>query len=215
MKISYAVTVCNEFIEIQRLITFLLKHKRPQDEIVVQMDLTVDDMKNHPEDKSQVHVYLMKHNTQGNIRVVFYPLNDDFGAFKNHLTMQCEGDYIFQIDADEIPCTPILESLPLILEDNPDVDVYLVPRVNTVEGMTQDHMQQWGWNVNAEGWINWPDYQWRIYRNDGSVTWKNRVHEVLQGFKKYATLPMEEDYSLYHPKTIERQIKQNQYYDTL
>jgi hypothetical protein len=81
--------------------------------------------------------------------------------------------------------------------------------------MNQDHMQQWGWNVNAEGWVNWPDDQWRIYRNDGTVTWKNRVHEVLQGFKKYATLPMEEDYSLYHPKTIERQIKQNQYYNTL
>lgn len=215
MKISYAVTVCNEFIEIQRLITFLLQHKRPQDEIVVQMDLTADDMKNHPEDKSQVHVYLMKHNAQGNIRVAFYPLNNDFAAFKNNLTQHCTGDYIFQIDADEIPCTPILESLPDILQGNPDVDVYLVPRVNTVEGMNQDHMQQWGWNVNAEGWVNWPDYQWRIYRNDGTVTWKNRVHEVLQGFKKYATLPMEEDYSLYHPKTIERQIKQNQYYNTL
>lgn len=215
MKISYAVTVCNEFIEIQRLIAFLLEHKRPQDEIVVQMDLSLDDLKDCPATKREVFGYIMKHNEQGNIRVIFCPLNNDFAAFKNHLSAQCEGDYIFQIDADEIPCTPILESLPLILEDNPDVDVYLVPRVNTVEGMTQDHMQQWGWNVNAEGWINWPDYQWRIYRNDGTVTWKNRVHEVLQGFKKYATLPMEEDYSLYHPKTIERQVKQNQYYDTL
>lgn len=215
MKISYAVTVCNEFIEIQRLIAFLLQHKRPQDEIVVQMDLTLDDMKNHPEDKRQVHSYLMKHNAQGNIRLAFCPLNNDFAAFKNNLTQHCTGDYIFQIDADEIPCTPILESLPDILQGNPDVDVYLVPRVNTVEGMNQDHMQQWGWNVNAEGWVNWPDYQWRIYRNDGTVTWKNRVHEVLQGFKKYATLPMEEDYSLYHPKTIERQIKQNEYYGTL
>lgn len=215
MKISYAVTVCNEFIEIQRLIAFLLQHKRPQDEIVVQMDLTLDDMKNHPEDKRQVHSYLIKHNAQGNIRLAFCPLNNDFAAFKNNLTQHCTGDYIFQIDADEIPCTPILESLPDILQGNPDVDVYLVPRVNTVEGMNQDHMQQWGWNVNAEGWVNWPDYQWRIYRNDGTVTWKNRVHEVLQGFKKYATLPMEEDYSLYHPKTIERQIKQNEYYGTL
>ena len=215
MKISYAVTVCNEFIEIQRLITFLLQHKRPQDEIVVQMDLTLDDIKNHPEDKRQVHSYLMKHNAQGNIRLAFCPLNNDFAAFKNNLTQHCTGDYIFQIDADEIPCTLILESLPDILQGNPDVDVYLVPRVNTVEGMNQDHMQQWGWNVNAEGWVNWPDYQWRIYRNDGTVTWKNRVHEVLQGFKKYATLPMEEDYSLYHPKTIDRQIKQNAYYDTL
>ena len=215
MKISYAVTVCNEFIEIQRLITFLLQHKRPQDEIVVQMDLTADDMKNHPEDKSQVHVYLMKHNAQGNIRVAFYPLNNDFAAFKNNLTRHCTGDYIFQIDADEIPCTPIIESLPDILQANNGVDLIWVPRVNTVDGLTQEHVTKWGWNVNSEGWVNWPDYQWRIYRNDGTITWKNRVHEVLTGFEQYAILPMEEDYSLYHPKTIKRQEQQNAYYETL
>ena len=38
MKISYAITVCNEFIEIQRLLHFLLKHKRYQDEIVILFD---------------------------------------------------------------------------------------------------------------------------------------------------------------------------------
>ena len=215
MKISYAVTVCNEFIEIQRLITFLLQHKRPQDEIVVQMDLTLDDMKNHPEDKRQVHSYLMKHNAQGNIRLAFCPLNNDFAAFKNNLTQHCTGDYIFQIDADEIPCTPILEVLPLLLEQNPDVEVYLVPRVNTVEGLTDEHVIKWGWNINSEGWVNWPDYQWRIYKNIPSIKWKNKVHEVLEGFNQYANLPMEEDYSLYHPKTIQKQEKQNNYYNTL
>ena len=215
MKISYAVTVCNEFIEIQRLITFLLQHKRPQDEIVVQMDLTLDDMKNHPEDKRQVHSYLMKHNVQGNIRLAFCPLNNDFAAFKNNLTQHCTGDYIFQIDADEIPCTPILEVLPLLLEQNPDVEVYLVPRVNTVEGLTDEHVIKWGWNINSEGWVNWPDYQWRIYKNIPSIKWKNKVHEVLEGFNQYANLPMEEDYSLYHPKTIEKQEKQNQLYNTI
>lgn len=216
MKISYAVTVCNEFIEIQRLITFLLQHKRPQDEIVVQMDLTVDDMKNHPKDKSQVHVYLMKHNTQGNIRVAFYPLNNDFGAFKNHLTQQCTGDYIFQIDADEIPNELFIKHLPSLLELNPDNEVFLVPRINTVEGMSQDHMQQWGWAVNAKGWINWPDFQWRIWKNKPEIKWINKVHERLDGFTSYSMLPADtEAFSLYHPKTIERQIKQNEYYESL
>jgi glycosyltransferase involved in cell wall biosynthesis len=215
MKISYAVTVCNEFIEIQRLIAFLLEHKRSQDEIVVQMDLRLDDLKDCPPIKREVFGYIMKHNEQGNIRVIFCPLNNDFGAFKNHLTQQCEGDYIFQIDADEMPCNPILESLPAILESNPDVDVYLVPRVNTVNGLTQEYINKWGWNVNAEGWVNWPDYQWRIYKNNSEIRWINKVHERLEGFRQYATLPMEEDYSLYHPKTIERQVKQNEYYDTL
>ena len=38
MKISYAITVCNEFVEIQNLINFLLKHKRTEDEIIVLYD---------------------------------------------------------------------------------------------------------------------------------------------------------------------------------
>lgn len=215
MKISYAVTVCNEFIEIQRLITFLLEHKRPQDEIVVQMDLSLDDLKDCPAIKREVFGYIMKHNEQGNIRVIFCPLNNDFAAFKNHLTTQCEGDYIFQIDADEIPCTPIMESLPDILQANNGVDLIWVPRVNTVDGLTQEHVTKWGWNVNSEGWVNWPDWQGRIYKNHPSIQWENRVHEKLTGIKTFATLPMEEDYSLYHPKTIDRQVKQNEYYESL
>lgn len=207
MKISYAVTVCNEFVEIQRLIAFLLQHKRPQDNIVV----LYDEANGDPE----IETFLRTHSVNGEFAWHKAKFEGHFADWKNRLSSLCNGDYIFQLDADELPCTPIIESLPSILQDNPDVDVYLVPRVNTVEGMTQDHMQQWGWNVNAEGWINWPDYQWRIYRNDGTVTWKNRVHEVLTGFNQYATLPMEEEYSLYHPKTIDRQEKQNEYYSTL
>ena len=38
MKISYAITVCNEEVEIQRLVTFLFKHKELQDEIVITYD---------------------------------------------------------------------------------------------------------------------------------------------------------------------------------
>lgn len=215
MKISYAITVCNEFVEIQRLITFLLEHKRSQDEIVVQMDLNVDDMKTHPEDKSQVHVYLMKHNAQGNIRVAFYPLNSDFAAFKNNLTRHCTGDYIFQIDADELPYDYLIENLPDLLESNPNCDVFLVPRVNTVLGLTDTHIAKWGWNMNEDGWVNWPDYQWRIWRHKPDIKWINKVHERLDGFDTYTALPQDEDWALYHPKTIDRQERQNEYYKTL
>lgn len=207
MKISYAVTVCNEFLEIQRLIKFLLENKRIQDEIVVLYDKKNGDV--------EVESFLRANSINGEFVWHKAEFQGHFADWKNKLTSYCSGDYIFQIDADEIPCTPILEALPDILQGNPDVDVYLVPRVNTVDGLTQEHINKWGWNVNSEGWVNWPDYQWRIYRNDGTITWKNRVHEVLTGFKQYATLPMEEDYSLYHPKTIKRQERQNAYYETL
>ena len=127
----------------------------------------------------------------------------------------CDCDFVWQIDADELPTEDLINSLPYILEINQEVDVFRVPRVNTVEGLTQEHIQKWGWNVNSEGWVNWPDFQWRIYKNIPEIRWKNKVHEVLEGFKTYTTLPMEEDYSLYHPKTIDRQERQNNYYDTL
>ena len=47
------------------------------------------------------------------------------------------------------------------------------------------------------------------------IKWKNKVHEVLEGHKTYATLPPMEDFAIYHPKKIDRQEKQNEYYNTL
>ena len=208
MKISYAITVCNEASEIQKLISFIFFNKRDQDEIVVLFD-----SKNGTK---EVEDYL---NGFGSIDSHFRYYSDEFdGRFddwKNKLTKHCTGDYIFQIDADELPHSSLIENLPTILDSNPDNEVYLVPRVNTVEGLTQEHITKWRWNVNDKGWVNWPDYQWRVWKNKSGIFWRNRVHEVLGGFKTYANLPMEEEFALYHPKDIERQEKQNQYYDTL
>jgi len=215
MKISYAVTVCNEFLEIQRLLTFLLENKRPQDEIVIQMDLSLNDLNTQPEDKNQVFAYIMKHQEQGHCRVILNPLNRDFSSFKNHLTQQCTGVYIFQIDADELPNENLIAVLPELLEENENIDVFLVPRVNTVEGLTPEHIAKWGWRVNDAGWVNWPDYQWRIWKNKPEIQWVNKVHERLDGFKMYTAMPDVEYFALYHPKTIEKQEKQNQLYDIL
>ena len=138
-----------------------------------------------------------------------------FCSLENKLKDYCKGDYIFQIDADELPNEILIDNLPTILESNPNVDVYLVPRVNTVEGLTLDHQFKWRWNVNEKGWVNWPDYQWRVWKNKSEIKWVNKVHERLEGHREFATLPAEEVYALYHPKDIKRQEKQNAYYDTL
>jgi len=204
MKISYAVTVCNEFVEIQRLLTFLIDRKKPQDEIVVFYDT-----KNGT---TEVERYL---NLLGeNIRRIGYHFDGHFANMKNALTEVCGGDYIFQIDADEIPHEILMDNIHEILESN-DVDVILVPRVNTVDGLTSDHIQKWGWRVDDRGWINFPDPQWRIYRNSESIRWENKVHEKLVGFETISNLPWAEEFSLYHPKQIERQERQNEYYETL
>jgi hypothetical protein len=107
-----------------------------------------------------------------------------------------------------------MQCLHLLLENN-DVDVIRVPRVNTVEGLTKEHIRKWGWTVDNKGRVNWPDLQWRIFKNNKSIRWKNKVHEVLEGYKTHAILPLEEEFALYHNKEIQRQEKQNSYYETL
>ena len=207
MKISYAITVCNEFVEIQRLVNFLRENKRRQDEIVILFDQKNGD--------PEVANWLTKQNKYPNVQFWRGYFDGHFADWKNKLTEYCDGDYIFQIDADEMPDWYLIQYLPEILESNPDNEVYLVPRVNTVEGLTQEHIQKWRWNVNENGWVNWPDYQWRIWKNKPEIKWKNKVHEVLNGYKTYSTLPTEPEFSLKHPKDIKRQEKQNAYYNTL
>jgi len=205
MKISYAITVCNELEEIKRLISFLHQHKRPEDEICVLLD--------KPKASSELLYQLSVYSSEGFIILKESEFKGHFADWKNQLMDLCSGDYIFQIDADEIPNDTLIENLPVILENN--VDVILVPSVNTVQGITQQHIQHWGWKQNDKGWIQWPDFQWRIYKNDPDIKWKNKLHEVLDGYKTYSNLPEMEEYALYHPKTIEKQEKQNSFYSTL
>ena len=203
MKISYAITVFNEINEIKKLISFLLESKRQEDEVVVLFDKQGG--------TAEVWSYLQEQD----IKCEAKSFKHHFADWKNYLTTLCSGDYIFQIDADEIPDWYLINYLPEILESNPNNEVYLVPRVNTVEGLTDEHIKKWRWNVNKNGWVNWPDYQWRIWKNKPEIKWVNKVHERLEGFKTYSTLPQEPEFSIKHPKDIKRQEKQNSYYDTL
>ena len=207
MKISYALTVCNEFVEIQKLISFLLENKRKKDEIVILYD--------EINGNKEIESFLRAKSSSSSFRWYSGKFDNHFADWKNQLTSYCSGDYIFSIDADEIPNKYLIDNLPALLEANSEVDMLRVPRVNTVEGLTDDHIKKWGWNVNEKGWVNWADWQMRIYRNHLDIKWVNKVHEVLQGFKLHGMLPMEEEWALYHPKDITRQEKQNKYYSTL
>ena len=206
MKISYAITVCNEFEEIQKLIPFLLENKREEDEIVIQQDNTNLD--------GAVYTYLVGQKLKDNIKFIQFPLNKDFSQFKNNLTDNCTGDYIFQIDADEIPTTYMLDMIPEVLKHN-DVDVLKVPRINTVRGLTQEHVDKWNWNVNNQGWVNFPDFQWRVYKNDNKIKWKNTADEVLDGYQTISYLPTNEEWCLRHDKIIAKQEQQNKLYNNL
>ncbi len=206
MKISYAITVHNELEELMKLLDFLNNNIREEDEVVIQYDEggVTDEVLEFLKIKQKIHGYT----------VVGFPLNKDFASYKNNLKENCKGDYIFQIDADEIPHEVMIAYLPEVLESNP-VDIIFVPRVNTVNGLSQEHIQKWRWNVNEKGWVNWPDYQTRIYKNTEDVTWMNKVHEKITGYDTFSNFPAEEHWALYHPKQIDRQEQQNQFYDTI
>ena len=203
LKISYAITVCDEHKELERLLSFLFKHKRDCDEVVVQAD----------QDKVTEEVKNVA--SKYPITLIEFPLNGSFCDFKNHLTKRCVHDYIFQIDADEIPALETVENLHKILEANTDSDLFLVPRVNTVDGITKDHMKNWNWNVDEKNRINWPDYQYRIYKNRFYIKWVNDVHEIIEGAQVGVQLPAEEKFALTHAKTISKQEKQNKFYETI
>jgi glycosyltransferase involved in cell wall biosynthesis len=205
MKISYAIPVCNEWMQLEYLLNYLFKHKREQDEIVVQCD----------EGNTTPSVYQVLEEYKDKIQVIEFPLNKDFASFKNNLKEHCSGDYIFQIDADEYPDEYLMDTIEWLITNNPGVDIFWVPRINTVKGLTSEHIEKWGWRVDPDGKVNFPDYQCRIMKNVKRIKWKNKVHEVLTGYKTESQIPANKEFCIHHPKTIERQEDQNAFYDTI
>jgi len=205
MKISYGLTVCNEHEEINSLINYLLERIDKEDEIVVVYD------------QNRVTNEVMDVLSQYKEKIFFYPFNfqQNFLDNKNFMNSKCTGEYIFQIDADEIPEDFLVRNLKTVLESN-QVDLLITPRKNLVPGLTQDHIKRWNWRVTQQGWVNWPDAQKRIYRNTPNIKWSgHQVHGMVEGYKTYASLPFEEEWSIIHNKTLERQEKQNDRYDQI
>ncbi len=200
IKISYAITTHNEWQEIDWLLSMLIEHKDNEDEIVI-----VDDYS----DRMTQRVFDVY---KDDIKFYEHALNNDFATHKNFMNDQCTGDWIFNIDADEMPHENLVKNIKQLIEANPAVELFWVPRINTVDSITDEHIRLWGWRVNEHGWINYPDPQQRIYKNAKHIKWEKPVHERLIGAKVDTGLPTNEEWSYYHPKTITKQEKQNQKY---
>jgi len=202
MKVSYGITVHNEQEELERLLGKLLVSIDEEDEVVICVD------GNHEGVRDVIELYSI------DSRVIHYDrkLDGNFAEHKNSVIEKSSGDYIFHIDADEYPHDTLLRQLKQILEIN-DVDLIWIPRVNTIDGMTDEHIQRWGWRVSEKKWVNYPDYQARVFRRDSEIRWTRPLHEHIIGCKTYAHLPPHEELSLYHPKTIQKQEQQNLYYN--
>jgi glycosyltransferase involved in cell wall biosynthesis len=206
--ISYTITACNEHVELEKLLNFLSKRIKETDEIVLQLDET--SVTSEVEDVATSYSKQLER-----FKVIKFPLNKDFSSFKNNLMSQCSNEWIFNIDADEIPAGTLIDSLHDIVSMNPDVDVVFVPRWNTVDGISSEHIKRWGWRFDELSRVNWPDWQMRLYRNKESIVWKNKVHEQLSGYETYSNLPDDKDFCLYHHKTINKQEQQNSFYQEI
>ena len=206
MRICYKILTHNETDSLEKLLDFLFENIKETDHIIV-----VDDFSDSPTRK-----ILSKYVDSNQYDYFQNKLEDDFSKQHNYADslVRNEFDYIFSIDADELPNKWLIDNIHEILESN-DIDLIWVPRINTVEGITEEYIQQWGWRVNEKGWVNFPDYQGRIYKNDKSIHWVNPVHEIVTGAKKVSHFPTEEEFCLYHPKDIQRQVKQNELYSKI
>jgi cellulose synthase/poly-beta-1,6-N-acetylglucosamine synthase-like glycosyltransferase len=140
-SITYAITVCNELTEIKNIIDRLKKLATGDYEILIQFDEEngSDDVKKYLE-------------TVDDIRVVSYPLNNNFAAFKNNLKRNSNKNWIFQLDADEIPSDDLINNIYALLDDmeKSGVGILSLPRINTVDGISDDHIKSWGWRITVQ-----------------------------------------------------------------
>ena len=210
MKIGYFITACNEYDELAKLLVLLRTNILKTDCI----GILLDEDNCTEEVQGLCNQFLIPDDSA--FRVIYSNLNKDFASFKNlgyHLFEDC--DWIFNIDADELPSSILLKNIHQIIDINPETELFYVPRINTIDGLTQSHIDKWRWQVNDEGWVNWPDYQGRIYKRQYNIEWTGKVHEQIKGMKKYSHLPSKEEFAFHHPKTIEKQEKQNKLYETI
>jgi hypothetical protein len=115
------------------------------------------------------------------------------------------GDYVFSIDADEMPQEALIRNFKKVLTDT-GADVVWIPRINIHPGGTQEFFQEYKFHVNENSWINWPDYQGRLFKKNNKITWGyDEIHPKLVGSEKSVQLQANPQIALWHIKSIEKQ----------
>ena len=207
-KYTYAITVCNEGEELNSLLSFITKEKLESDEIVVLVD------KPKLTDRVSEVLEMYKEHCKVHYADFHGEYNGDFSAWKNLLSSLCSGDYIVNLDADELPSEGLMDKLrqlQLYMDKDELPEVMIIPRANYVNGITMSHISMWGWSMDAHGRINWPDFQMRVYKNTRKIQWNGVVHERIVGYLTF--MKFESDEYIIHVKDLDRQILQNNRYE--
>ena len=128
----------------------------------------------------------------------------NFEIQKNSSLEQANQEWRVWIDADETYEPLFWNQLSWYIRDGElrGVDCINVPRINTVDGLTKEFADKQAWNLSYFDWVNYPDYQQRIFKSH--CKFAGRTHERIINVKKDAALV---GAHCLHPKTLERQIK--------
>lgn len=230
MKVSYLVTCSTETDTLRKLFDVLVPSAKQMDDgIIVLYDTDISKKmgKDHAPTIRIIQAFADKMQSEifekDTCHIFNHALENNYGAHKNFGIEQCKGDFIFQIDGDELPPEALLgENLHALLESNPTIEAYAVPRINDFRGVADEHAKKWGWRLTPSplcenrSVVNFPDYQWRIFKRDyPRISFTRRLHEKIEGYNTYVVLPADEDYALYHDKTIEKQIETNLKYNEM
>jgi hypothetical protein len=115
------------------------------------------------------------------------------------------------LDADEVPTETLMDKLDEITRQG--VDIVYIPRINMCIGQTREWLKMREFTTNEIGWINWPDYQGRIFKSH--IRWYGKLHEKLEGSDKRMMINAEPWLALWHIKTVEKTDKQGELYKDL
>ena len=203
MHLSYDICVCTEARELNDLLAFLKRVKDKEDEINILVDSkkVTDDVRDVLE--SYDDIVVSEREFCGN-----------FSEHRNYHASLCKGDYIFVIDADEIPQENLIKNIKNIIQESGS-DLIYVPRINICPGYTDKWLEKYNFKVNDNGWINWPDFQGRVYKNNGTLKWSKGLHETVTGSEKTIGLQNNPTLALWHIKSIQKQEFQDTFYKTL
>ena len=197
--ISYAITTHNEGRPVQDLIDHIKGQMSREDELVI-----VDDYSTDQTTLSAI----------SDVRFVYKrKLNNNFSSQKNYLNSKCTKDYIFQFDGDELPSTSLLSVAKAFVKNYQDTDLFWIPRYNRLFELDMDYINKWGWTVDDQNRINYPDYQGRLFKNSASIQWTRPVHEIISGHKTQRIFPQNAGVDILHTRHMHRQIQSNKYYD--
>ena len=211
-SLSYLITVHNETKTLKNLLEKLDHYiDSERDEIVILDDFS---------DNEETRKILSAASYRDYVRLYQHALDRNYGGHKNYGTELCKKQWIFQLDGDECPSVTLLINIKPIIDENPEIELFAIPRINDFRGVSHEHAKQWGWRLTPSPTfsnrliVNWPDFQGRCYKNIPTrIKWDRRLHEKLEGYTKFASLPEDEEFAIYHDKTIETQIKTNQRYN--